>query len=191
MAEDLSKKKLIRYASIKIIRKLWDDIKKLLTEQRNEGVKDNLNFEVKIITKRIDALKVLESEIVDLTEDTDEITQIFIETIELEGSIQEVLSRADKFLSQKFTVLNINDELNVQLENQVLPDLRRHSKTVKLSSIKIKSFSPEWKTLTILKERYGNKQAIVSMHMEKLANLRVVSSDANIDGLRKLFNEIE
>ena len=131
-------------------------------------------------------LKALESEIVDLTEDTDEITQIFIETIELEGSIQEVLSRADEF-----TVLNINDELNVQLENQVLPDLRRHSKTVKLPSIKIKGFSPEWKALTILKERYRNKQAIVSMHMEKLANLRVVSSDASINGLRKLFDEIE
>ena len=47
------------------------------------------------------------------------------------------------------------------------------------------------KALTILKERHGNKQAIVSTHMEKLANLRVVSSDANINGLQKLFGEIE
>ena len=38
MAEDLSKKNLIRYASAKIIRKLLDDIKKLLTEQVNESV---------------------------------------------------------------------------------------------------------------------------------------------------------
>ena len=37
----------------------------------------------------------------------------------------------------------------------------------------------------------GNKQAIVSKHMEKLANLRVLSSDANINGLQKLFDEIE
>ena len=85
----------------------------------------------------------MEEEIFNSTEDTDEITQIFIETIELEVSIQEVLSRADEFLSQKFNVLNINDELNVQLENQVLPDLRRHSKTLELPSIKIKSFSRE------------------------------------------------
>ena len=47
------------------------------------------------------------------------------------------------------------------------------------------------KALTILKERYGNRQAIVSTHMEKLANLRVVSSDLNITSLRKLFDEIE
>ena len=87
MAEDLSKKKLIRYASIKITRKLSDDIKKLPTEQVNEGVKHNLNSKVKVTTKRIDELKVLEKEIVDSIEDTDEITQIFIE---LEVSIQEV-----------------------------------------------------------------------------------------------------
>ena len=45
------------------------------------------------------------------------------------------------------------------------------------------------KASTILKERYGNKQAIVSTYMDKLANLRVVSSDTNITGLRKLFDE--
>ena len=105
MAEDLSKKKLIRYVPIKIIRKLSDEIKKLLTEQVNEGVTHNLNFKVKVITKRKDELKVLEKEIVDSTEDNDEITQIFIETTELEVSMQ-VLCRADEFLSQKFTVLN-------------------------------------------------------------------------------------
>ena len=47
------------------------------------------------------------------------------------------------------------------------------------------------KALTILKERYGNKQAMVSTHMKKLANLGVVSSDENIAGLSKLFDEIE
>ena len=202
-----------------------------------------MNSKVKFITKRIDELKVLEKEIVDSTEDTDEITQLFIETTELKVSIQKILSRADEILSQKLNVLTINDEFNVQLGNQVLPDLRWHSKTVKLRSIEIKSFSgefSEWpsfldsygaaihnssalsdiqkltylrsyltdaalksvsgltltnenyeKALTILKERYGNKQAIVSTHMENLANLRVVSSDANVTGLRKLFDERE
>ena len=87
MAEDLLKKKLIRYASIKIITKLSYDIKKLLTEQVNESVKHNFNSKVKVIIKRIDILKVLEKEILDSTEDTDEITQIFIETTELEVSI--------------------------------------------------------------------------------------------------------
>ena len=87
MAEDLLKKKLIRYGSIKIIAKLSYDIKKLLTEKVNEGVKHNFNSKVKVITKRIYELKVSKKEMLDLTEDTDEITQIFIETTELEVSI--------------------------------------------------------------------------------------------------------
>ena len=95
------------------MRKLTDDKKKLLTEQVNEGVKHNFNSKVKVITKRLDELKFLGKEIVHSTEDTDEITQIFIETTGLEVSIQEVLSRVHEFLSQNFTVLNINDELNV------------------------------------------------------------------------------
>ena len=61
----------------------------------------------------------MEKEIVVSKEDTDKITPIFFETTELEISIQELLFRADEILSQKFTVLNINDELNVQPENQV------------------------------------------------------------------------
>ena len=43
------------------------------------------------------------------------------------------------------------------------------------------------KVLTILNERHGNKQAVVSTYMENLANLRFL----NITGLEKLFHEIE
>ena len=52
------------------------------------------------------------------TEDADEITQIFIEATELEVNIQELLTKGDEFLSQKITVFNINDKVNVLLENQ-------------------------------------------------------------------------
>ena len=52
------------------------------------------------------------------TEDVDEITQIFIEATELEVNIQELLTKGDEFLSQKITVFNINDKVNVLLENQ-------------------------------------------------------------------------
>ena len=51
------------------------------------------------------------------------------------------MSRANEFLSQKITVLKMNGELNAQIKSQVSPDLRQHSKTAKLPSIK--SFSEE------------------------------------------------
>ena len=40
----------------------------------NEGVKHNLNSKVKVVTKKIDELKVLGKGLVDATEHTNEIT---------------------------------------------------------------------------------------------------------------------
>ena len=82
MAEDLSKKKPISHAWTETSGKLLCDIKKLLTEQINQGVKHNLNSTAKVITKSKNVLKVLKKEIVDAIEDTDKITHIFIETTE-------------------------------------------------------------------------------------------------------------
>ena len=119
-----------------------------------------MTSEVKVITKRTDTLKVSENEIVDAPDGTGEITQIFIETTELEVSIQEVLSKTYEFLSQKFTLLNTNDKVNAQFENQVLLDLGQHPKTVKLPSIKTRSFSgelvdwPSFFVFTLLKQPY-------------------------------------
>ena len=59
MREDLPGK-FFKRTPIKIIRKLSDDTKKLLTEEVNKSVEHNLNSNFKVITKRIHDLKVLE-----------------------------------------------------------------------------------------------------------------------------------
>lgn len=43
----------------------------------------------------------------------------------------------------------------------------------------------------ILRKRFGNKQLIVSRHMETLLNLTAVSADNDLRGLRRLYNEVE
>ena len=108
----------------------------------NEGVKHNLNSKVKVVTKKIDELKVLGKGIVDATEHTNEVTpNLQYRTC---GKHTWSLSRVDEFLSQKVTVLNINDELIAQLQNQISPDPRQNLQTIKLSSIEIKSFNGEF-----------------------------------------------
>ena len=71
-------------------------------------------YDINVITKRLGELKFLERNI---DENTDEVTHSFIETTELAENIQEQLSQKDEFLSQKITMLNINEKLNTQLEN--------------------------------------------------------------------------
>ena len=43
----------------------------------------------------------------------------------------------------------------------------------------------------ILKKRFGNKQQIISRHMETLLELETVTSPNNIKALRRLYNQVE
>ena len=43
----------------------------------------------------------------------------------------------------------------------------------------------------ILKKRFGNRQMIISRHMEILLNLSAVSGERNVRSLRQLYNEVE
>ena len=45
--------------------------------------------------------------------------------------------------------------------------------------------------VSILKKRFGNKQQIVSKHMDILLNLEAVSSQHNLKGLRRLYDVVE
>ena len=45
--------------------------------------------------------------------------------------------------------------------------------------------------IAILKKRYGNKQAIVSRHMDALMALQTVTSDNNTKALRHLYDKVE
>ena len=52
--------------------------------------------------------------------------------------------------------------------------------------------SPNYaEAITILKKRFGNKQAIVSRHMDTLMSLEAVASQNNYKGLRQLYNLME
>ena len=89
----------------------------------------------------------MEKEIAGTTENTDKITQIVFEVTELKVNIQELLYRGYEVLTQKLTVLILNDKLNVQLQHQILTGFRRHPKIVILPSVDIKNFSgdlTEW-----------------------------------------------
>ena len=52
--------------------------------------------------------------------------------------------------------------------------------------------SPNYcEAVTILKKRFGNKQLIVTRHMDTLMSLEAVTSQHNHKGLRQLYNFVE
>ena len=46
-------------------------------------------------------------------------------------------------------------------------------------------------TLEVLRKRYGNKQRIISAHMNELLNMKKVERDSDLQGLRRLYEDIE
>ena len=104
---------LLEMHQLEFVRKLTDVIKKLLTQEVNEGVEHDLNSKVWVITKRLDKLQDFEKEIALTIKDTDKTTHNFFEDIGFKVNMQERLYRGDKFLQQKLTVLSINDEHSV------------------------------------------------------------------------------
>ena len=47
------------------------------------------------------------------------------------------------------------------------------------------------KALKVLRRRYGNKKRIISAHMNELSNIKKVESDRNLQGLDRLYDDIE
>ena len=45
--------------------------------------------------------------------------------------------------------------------------------------------------LDVLRRRYGNKQRVISAHMNELLNLKKIERDRDLNGLRKLYDDIE
>ena len=45
--------------------------------------------------------------------------------------------------------------------------------------------------LEVLRKRYGNKQRIISAHMNELLNMKKVERDSDLQGLRRLYEDIE
>ena len=45
--------------------------------------------------------------------------------------------------------------------------------------------------IDILQKRFGNKQLIISKHMEILLNIETVTSEQNVRGLRRLYDDVE
>ena len=45
--------------------------------------------------------------------------------------------------------------------------------------------------LEVLRRRYGNKQRIISAHMNELLNIKKIERDRDLQGLRRLCNDIK
>ncbi|XP_065679841.1 uncharacterized protein LOC136094152 [Hydra vulgaris] len=169
-------KRKIRTVNIKLLNKLFEKSLEIIniTDDENQfsdfsDLKDTLN-------KKYNKVIQLDEEITLLIEDEDKLENEVESSTELNLVFKSEISKINKEL-KKFDIktdcnstLNINNDLSVI---QKMTYLRNLLKGSALSSISGLSLSNEnYKiALDILKERYENKQNMISSHMRKLLHL--------------------
>ena len=92
------------------------------------------------------------------------------------------------------------DQFNVAInENNTLSDIDRFNYLKKylagqaLATISGFTLSSDNynEAINVLVERYGNPQVLISAHMDALLNMKKIKSFENLEGLRKLYNDVE
>ena len=113
MNDRLDRKKIQRKATIKIFDKLTQEAKQLAKGVNND-TKHKSNSNKGVITNKLGELKRLDNEIMDLSTDEEEITNIMVASTEFEVGVQETLSVIEEVLTDKFRVLNIDDPRHIE-----------------------------------------------------------------------------
>ena len=92
----------------------------------------------------------------------------------------------DSFVAAIDSCKDLNDiEKFIYLHSYLEGEAFRTMQGIKLTD---KNY-PE--ALEVLRRRYGNKQRIISAHMNKLLNMKRVERDRDLKGLRRLYDDIE
>ena len=113
MSDKLNRKKIQREATIKILNKLTKEAKELAKGVNND-TKHKLNSKKGVITKKLEELKQLDNEIMDLSTDEEEITNIMVVSKEFEVEVKETLSVIKEVLTNKFKVANIDNPIHIR-----------------------------------------------------------------------------
>ena len=113
MIDRLDRKKIQRKATIKILDKLTQEAKQL-ARGVNNNTKHKLNSNKGVITNKLEELKRLDNETMDLSTDEEEITNIMVAITEFEVEVQQTLSVIEEALTDTFRVPNIDDPIHIE-----------------------------------------------------------------------------
>ena len=113
MSDRLDRKKIQQKDTIKILDKLTQEAKQLAKGVDNV-TKHKLNSNKRVITNKLEELKQLDNEIMDLSTDAEEITNIMVARTKIAVDVQETLSVIEEALADKFKVLNIDNPIHIE-----------------------------------------------------------------------------
>ena len=201
----------------KFVEKTIEDAKGLIAEGNLVEVK-RLKFLRTALETKYSELQSLDREIVDLMDDVEVIDTEVCESCELMSSIQECIvelesvleagatcfprkrgnfsrSRFESFHSCKVTqafesAVHKNPNLSSVDKFNYLKSLLTGTAQSSVAGLALTSANYE-KAVDLLKQRFGNRQMVISSHIEVLTKLPKVESIGEVKKLRSLYDTVE
>ena len=172
----VDRKKIQRKATIIILDKLTREAKQL-AKGVNKNTKHKLNSKKGVITNQLEELKWLDNEIMDLSTDEEQITNIIVASKEFAVEVQETLSIIDEVLTDS----SIDELIHIErIFNQT--DMSAGT----LSRRKTENSDNLTKGLKILRLKYAQNPIIALININSIRNkveLLVPQIASNIDVL--------
>ena len=172
----VDRKKIQRKATIIILDKLTREAKQL-AKGVNKNTKHKLNSKKGVITNQLEELKWLDNEIMDLSTDEEQITNIIVASKEFAVEVQETLSIIDEVLTDS----SIDELIHIErIFNQT--DMSAGT----LSRRKTENSDNLTKGLKILRLKYAQNPIIAQININSIRNkveLLVPQIASNIDVL--------
>ena len=107
MSDRLDRQKIQQKATIKMLDKLTQEVKPL-AKGIHHDTEYILNSNKEVVTNMLEELNQLDDEIMDLSTDEEEITNIMVARTDFGVEVQETLPVIEEVLTDKFRLLNID-----------------------------------------------------------------------------------
>jgi len=88
------------------------------------------------------------------------------------------------------SAIHLNSELTEVDKFNYLRSLLEHTAFDAIAGLTLSAANYQ-QAIEILRKRFGNKQVIISKHMDTLMNMDAISSDRNLKELRRLYDHTE
>eukprot|EP00731_Ephydatia_muelleri_P009508 Em0005g94a len=216
MSEEITRKKRIRAGHKASVSKVIGQVKADLDSTDRDALK--LQQQRQKLKEKLEILRKLDSEILDLTADENEISAEIEQTDEFNGDLELTILTLDKALDANAAT---DDTLQIPQGNQITAtagsrtaDRAAHNSSPSSQhsddTTSTRASSPHGTPMTaeaiaglsltssnydeaiaVLKKRFGNKQQLIAKHMDVLLHIEPVTSSRNIKGLRQLYDKVE
>eukprot|EP00731_Ephydatia_muelleri_P009492 Em0005g78a len=216
MSEEITRKKRIRAGHKASVSKVIGQVKADLDSTDRDALK--LQQQRQKLKEKLEILRKLDSEILDLTADENEISAEIEQTDEFNGDLELTILTLDKALDANAAT---DDTLQIPQGNQITAtagsrtaDRAAHNSSPSSQhsddTTSTRASSPHGTPMTaeaiaglsltssnydeaiaVLKKRFGNKQQLIAKHMDVHLHIEPVTSSRNIKGLRQLYDKVE